>query len=155
MTAAAALLLVLGCLLLGLGLLQNRTARRRRVAEALDLELAATTVPTQAMALALQRTIAWADRRTEGTPWSERTLVRLEQARIGLRPAEWVGVWVGSAVVGALVGGLLGGPALALAGAVLGAAVPPLVLARRAVSRTRAFEAQLAELETKALGQIP
>lgn len=146
MTAAAALLLVLGCLLLGLGLLQNRTARRRRVAEALDLELAATTVPTQAMALALQRTIAWADRRTEGTPWSERTLVRLEQARIGLRPAEWVGVWVGSAVVGALVGGLLGGPALALAGAVLGAAVPPLVLARRAVSRTRAFEAQLPDV---------
>jgi len=146
MTVVAAVLIALGVLLLGVGLLQRRTARRRRVAEALDLELAMNTAPTKAMALALQRTIAWADRRAAGTPWSERTLVRLEQARIGLRPAEWVGAWILSALVGGLLGGLASGGVGAALGGLVGAALPPLILSRRGVSRKRAFEAQLPDV---------
>jgi tight adherence protein B len=143
---AALLLLAAGIAVVSLGLARARTARRRRVAEALDLELAGDGSPTQALALTLERTLAWANRRTEGTPWSERMLVRLERGRISLRPTEYVALWVGSTAGGALVGAVLGGLPAAVVLALLGAAVPPLVVSRRITTRRRAFEAQLPDV---------
>ncbi|HUR51186.1 MAG TPA: type II secretion system F family protein [Mycobacteriales bacterium] len=146
MIAVALVLLGIGVAVVGVGAAQARGARRRRVAEALDLQLATDVRPTQALALTLERTLAWADRRSQGTPWNERMLVKLERARVSLRPAEYVALWCASAVVGALLGALLGGvPAAAVLG-LLGAAAPPLVVARRTTTRRRAFEAQLPDV---------
>ena len=146
MIPAALLLLLAGGLVVGLGLSQTRTARRRRIAQALDLELAGDGTPTQALALTLEKTLAWANRRTEGTPWSERMLVRLERGRISLRPTEYLALWFGAAAGGALVGALLGGLPAAVVLGLLGAVVPPMVVARRMTTRRRAFEAQLPDV---------
>jgi tight adherence protein B len=73
-------------------------------------------------------------------------LIRLERGRVNLRPTEYVAAWTASAVAGGLVGALLGGLPAAVVIGVLGAAVPPLVLARRASVRRRAFEAQLPDV---------
>ena len=146
MIPAALLLLLAGALVVGLGLAQTRTARRRRIAEALDLELAGDGTPTQALALTLEKTLAWANRRTEGTPWSERMLVRLERGRVNLRPAEYLVLWAGAMAAGALLGVLLGGLPAAVVLGLLGATVPPMVVARRATTRRRAFEAQLPDV---------
>jgi tight adherence protein B len=143
---AALLLLAAGVAVIGLGMARARTARRRRVAEALDLELAGDGSPTQALALTLERTLAWANRRTEGTPWNERMLVRLERGRISLRPTAYVALWVAVAAGGAVVGAVLGGVPAAVVLALLGAAVPPLVVSRRVTTRRRAFEAQLPDV---------
>ena len=146
MIAVALLLVALGAVVLGLGLVQARTARRRRIAEALDLELAMNSSPTQALALTLEKTLAWANRRTEGTPWNERMLVRLERARVNLRPTEYVAAWVGCAVLSALVGAVVGGVPAAVVLGLIGVALPPLVLARRLTVRRRQFEAQLPDV---------
>jgi tight adherence protein B len=139
-------LLAFGLVVVGLGMAQARQARRRRVAEALDLELTATGSPTEALALTLEKTLSWANRRTEGTPWNERMLVRLERGRVNLRPTEYVAAWIGAAVGGAVLGGLLGRWPAAVVLGLIGAALPPLVLARRATVRRRAFEAQLPDV---------
>jgi tight adherence protein B len=146
MLPVALLLVLLGVGVVGIGMVQARQARRRRVAEALDLELAVSSSPTEALALTLEKSLAWANRRTEGTPWNERMLVRLERGRVSLRPAEWVAAWFGSALVGVLVGAVLGGLPAAVVLGLLGAATPPLVLARRGTVRRRAFESQLPDV---------
>jgi len=142
----AVLLLVLGGLVAALGMAQARTARRRRIAEALDLELATDATPTAALALTLERTLAWANRRTEGTPWSERMLVTLERGRISLRPTEWVALQIAAAAGGVLVGAVVGGLPAAVVLGLVGGVVPRLVLARRVSTRRRAFEAQLPDV---------
>jgi len=141
-----ALALLSGLGLIGFGLMQQQRHRRRRVAEALDLSLAGESTPNQALALAFERTIKWAERRTEGTPWRERMVVRLERARLSLRPVEFLIIWGGSVLFLGVVGLLLGGLPAGLAFAVIGALVPPAVLKRRATTWRRAFESQLPDV---------
>ncbi len=142
---AAGLLALLGLVLVLVGAAQARATRRRRTAEALDLALASDTSPSKALALAFERTIKWAEDRSEGMPWQERMVVRLERARLTLRPAEWIGLWVAAGVAGALIGALLFGlPGLALG--VVGALIPPAVVARRTSTWRRAFESQLPDV---------
>ncbi|MCU1603270.1 MAG: Bacterial type secretion system protein domain protein [Frankiales bacterium] len=142
----AVVVAVLGMGLVGFGLSQASSTRRQRVADALDLTLSQETKPTAALALALERSVKWAESRTEGTPFRERMLVKLERARVTLRPEEflliWAGAVVGPAVVGLVFGGLLWGAVLA----VIGALVPPAVLSRRTTTWTRDFEAQLPDV---------
>lgn len=145
MTTTAALLLLLGVGLVVAGVVQARSARRRRIAEALDLQLTQTGTATAATALAYERAIRWAEGRTAGTPWRERMMTKLERARITLRPAEYVVLWAGAAAVGALLG-LVFSPLLALLGLIVGAAVPVAVLSLRTTRRQRAFEAQLPDV---------
>ncbi len=143
MIATAAVVAVAGMGLVGVGLSQASSARRRRVADALDLTLAQETKPTAALALALERSVKWAETRTEGTPFREQMLVRLERARIGLRPEEYFLIWAAvPAVVGLIAGGLL----WALLLGVIGALVPPAVVARRTTTWRRDFEAQLPDV---------
>lgn len=146
MIVAALMLLGLGVAVALVGLQQQQAARRRRVAEALDLDLATAGRPTEAMSLALARTLAWANRRTEGTPWNERMLVRLERGRVNLRPAEYLAIRAGVVAVGASVGALAGGLPAALVLGAVGALLPPLVVSRRAKKRRRAFEGQLPDV---------
>ena len=147
MTIAVAVLVALvGMALVGAGLAQSASARRRRVAEALDLTLAQDTKPTAALALAFERSVKWAETRTEGTPFREKMLVRLERARVSLRPEEFFLVWAAAVVVPALVGGLVGGWLWALLLGVVGALVPPAVLSRRTTTWRRDFEAQLPDV---------
>ena len=144
--AAAVLVAILGLGLVGFGISQGNAARRRRVAEALDLTLAQDVKPTAALALAFERSVKWAENRTEGTPLREKMLVRLERARVSLRPAEFFLIWAGAVVLPALVGGLLGGVLWALLLGVVGAIVPPAVLSRRTTTWRRDFEAQLPDV---------
>jgi len=72
-------------------------------------------------------------------------VVRLERSRVTLRPAEYVALWVALAVVG-FAAGLVFSPVGAAVGLLVAAALPPLVLARRAVSRQHALEAQLPDV---------
>lgn len=146
MTLVAVALLAAGLLVLGAGLLQARSERRRRVAAVLDLELTSAVTPTRELAVALEKTLAWANRRTEGTPWSERMLVRLERARVSLRPTEAIVLWLAATLAGAALGALVGGVAGVVALVLLGAAIPPLALSRRITTRRRAFEAQLPDV---------
>jgi tight adherence protein B len=143
---AAALLAVMGIGLVGFGMSQAKTARRRRVADALDLTLAQDTKPTAALALAFEKSVRWAENRTEGTPFREKMLVRLERARVSLRPEELLLIWVGAVVGGAVLGAVLGGLLAALLLGLLAALVPPAVLARRTTTWRRDFEAQLPDV---------
>lgn len=145
MTSIAILLVLVGVALVVTGIVQARSARRNRIAQALDLQLTETGPATPATALAYERAIRWAEGRTAGTPWRERMMTRLERARITLRPAEYVALRVGVAVVGAVVG-LLFGPLMALVGLILGAGLPVAVLSFRTTRRQRAFEAQLPDV---------
>jgi tight adherence protein B len=146
LVAAAVLLALVGIGLVAVGLSQAAGTRRRRVAEALDLTLAQETKPTAALALAFERSVKWAESRTEGTPFREKMLVRLERARVSLRPEELLLLWAAAVVVPAVLGGLVGGWLWAAALAIIGALLPPAVLARRATTWRRAFEAQLPDV---------
>jgi tight adherence protein B len=143
---AAAVAAFAGVGLVGVGLSQAAAARRRRIADALDLTLAQETKPTAALALAFERSVKWAENRTEGTPFRETTLVRLERARVSLRPEEYYLLWAGAIVVPGVLGGLMGGLLWALVLAVVGALVPPAVLSRRTTTWRRDFEAQLPDV---------
>lgn len=143
----AALLLVLGgAVFVAYGVGSGRAARRRRIAELLDLRLS-DDGPAAPETVSLYRKVArWTETRTERLPWSERQTVRLERARVTLRPAEFLLLWAGAGVLGACVGVLAAGPLGLVAFGVVGAAVPPLVVARRAASWRRRFEAQLPDV---------
>lgn len=143
---AAGLIAVCGLGLVLIGVAQARAARRKRIAEALDLALATETTPTQALALAFERTVKWAEGRTEGTPLRERLLVRLERSRVSLRPTEFLLIWAAAAALPAAAGALFGGLVPALGLGLLGALIPPAVLARRASTWRRDFEAQLPDV---------
>lgn len=146
LVAAAVLLALAGMGLVGWGIAQGNAARRRRVAEALDLTLAQDVKPTAALALAFERSVKWAENRTEGTPFREKMLVRLERARVSLRPEEFFLLWAGAIAVPALAGALVGGLLWGLLLGVVGAVVPPGVLARRTTTWRRDFEAQLPDV---------
>lgn len=143
---AAVVLAVVGIVVVGFGMTQAASTRRRRVAEALDLTLAQETKPTAALALAFERSVKWAETRTEGTPFREKMLVRLEQARVSLRPEEFFLIWAAAIAVPALVGALVAGLAGALVLGLIGALLPPAVLSRRATTWRRDFEAQLPDV---------
>ena len=143
---AAGLIALFGVALIALGVSQGNTARRRRVADALDLTLATDSKPTAALALAFEKSVKWAETRTEGTPFRESMLVRLERARLTLRPEEFLILWAGAVVLPGLLGLALGGPAWGLVLAVVGGLVPPLVLSRRTSTWRRDFEAQLPDV---------
>lgn len=145
MKILAMLLVLLGVGLIVFGVVQARSQRRTRIANALDLELAKDGAATPVTILAFERAIHWAETRTAGTPWRERMVVRLERSRVTLRPAEYVALWVALAVVG-FAAGLVFSPVGAAVGLLVAAALPPLVLARRAVSRQHALEAQLPDV---------
>lgn len=147
MTGLLALLLVLGGLaLVGYGLHSARQAHRKRLAELLDFTLSDDAPPTPATVSLFEKVARWTETRTAKLPWSERQTVRLERARIALRPAEFLLVWVGSAVVAALAGAVLMGLVGLVVFAVVGTALPPAVVARRAKSWRRKFEAQLPDV---------
>jgi tight adherence protein B len=142
----ALLFAVLGLALVGVGLLQQAEARRKRVAEALDLTLAIETKPTQALALAFERSVKWAADRTEGTPARERMLNWLERGRVSLRPEEFALIWAAAIVLPVGLGVVLGGWVPALSLGVLGALIPPFVVSRRAKTWRRSFEGQLPDV---------
>ena len=144
--AVAVLLAFVGVGLVGFGLSRGGAVRRRRVADALDLTLAQDVKPTAALALAFERSVKWAENRTEGTPFRETMLVRLERARVHLRPEEFFLIWAGAIVLPALLGALVGGLVWGLALGIVGALTPPAVLSRRTTTWRRAFEAQLPDV---------
>jgi tight adherence protein B len=141
-----ALVAIAGFALIGYAVSQGGSVRRQRVADALDLTLAQDTKPTAALALAFEKSVKWAETRTEGTPFRERMLVRLERARVTLRPEEFFLVWAGATALPALLGALFGGLVPGLVFGVVGFAVPPLVLSRRTTTWRRDFEAQLPDV---------
>jgi tight adherence protein B len=73
-------------------------------------------------------------------------LVRLERARVSLRPEEYFLLWAGAVVVPAALAGLAGGLLWAVLLAVVGGLLPPVVLSRRATTWRRSFEAQLPDV---------
>lgn len=145
MTVLAMAAVLLGVALVVTGLVQARSRHRARIALALDMELAKDGAASHATVLAFERAIRWAETRTAGTPWRERMVIRLERGRLTLRPAEYVALWVALAAVGLGIG-LLFSPVAAAMGLLVGAALPPLVVARRATSRRRDLEAQLPDV---------
>lgn len=147
MLAVVALLLVaVGVAVAAYGAHATRTAHRRRVAELLDFELSSEGPPSKATVSLYEKVARWTESRTEKLPWSERQTVRLERARIALRPAEFLMVWVAAAAVAGLAGGVLAGAGGLLSFAALGAGVPPAVVALRTRSWRRRFEAQLPDV---------
>jgi tight adherence protein B len=143
---AAALLVAAGLAVLGYGVVTARAARRRRIGELLDFSLSADGKASPETVTLYEKVARWTESRTRKLPWTERQTVRLERARIALRPHEFLMMWVGAGVLGAVVGFvLLGLIGLAVFG-VLGAVLPPLVVARRTRSWRRRFEAQLPDV---------
>lgn len=142
----AALLVLAGCVFLFTGVAARRDARRRQIAELLDFTLSADGPATPDTVSLYEKVARWTETRTERLPWAERQTVRLERARIALRPAEFLMLWALCAAAGALLGvvtfGLFGLVLLA----VFGVAVPPAVVARRTRSWRRRFEAQLPDV---------
>jgi tight adherence protein B len=147
MTALAAALFVLaGAVLVVSGAGARRASRQRRVEELLDFSLSADG-PASAQTMSLYEKVArWTESRTAKLPWSERQTVRLERARIALRPAEFLLLWIVCAAVGSVVGVLLLGWVGLLAFGLVAAALPPAVVARRTRSWRRRFEAQLPDV---------
>jgi len=144
---AALLLVVAGFVVAAVGWRSSRVAHRARVAALLDFELANEGVPPSPKTVSLYEKVArWTESRTERLPWSERQTVRLERARIALRPAEFLMLWVASGAAGAVVGFVVAGlPGLVLLG-IVGAVAPPFVVSFRTRSWKRKFEAQLPDV---------
>jgi tight adherence protein B len=144
--AAAVLLLLAGASFVAGGIASARAAHRRRVAELLDFELSNDGKAAPATVSLYEKVARWTESRTHKLPWTERQVVRLERARIALRPHEFLMLWVGAGVVGAAAGVVLLGLIGLVALGVLGAAVPPLVVSLRTRSWRRRFEAQLPDV---------
>ncbi len=144
--AAAALLVLAGVAFLVHGTVSARSAHRKRVADLLDFELSNDGKASAATVSLYQKVARWTESRTEKSPWSERQTVRLERARIALRPAEFLLLWLGAAGLGALVGLVALGPLGLVAFGALGGVVPPVVVAHRTRSWRRRFEAQLPDV---------
>jgi tight adherence protein B len=143
---AAFLLLLAGGGLVTYGVVLRRAAHRRRVAELLDFHLATDGKADSSTVSLYEKVARWTEKRTEKLPWSERQTVRLERARITLRPAEFLLLWVGVSFAAALLGALAGGVAGFVVLGVVGGAVPPAVVSRRTRSWRRRFEAQLPDV---------
>jgi tight adherence protein B len=143
---AALLFLLAGAAFVAYGAGARRAAHRQRVAELLDFSLSEDGVATPATVSLYEKVARWTESRTQKLPWTERQTVRLERARIALRPAEFLMLWVGSAVLGALVGAVLMGAIGFVFFGVVGAVLPPGVVARRTRSWRRRFEAQLPDV---------
>lgn len=147
MGAVAALLLLLaGGAFVAYGVRAARAAHRRRLAELLDFTLSDDAPVTPATVNLFEKVARWTETRTAKLPWSERQTVRLERARIALRPAEYLLLWAGSCAGLALLGVVLLGPVGLVAFGIVGGVVPPLVVSRRAKSWRRKFEAQLPDV---------
>ena len=142
----AGLLVLAGVAFVVAGLRARREARRRRMAELLDFTLSADGPASPETVSLYEKVARWTQTRTEKLPWAERQTVRLERARIALRPAEFLMLWAVSAAVGALVGVVLFGVFGLLLFLLVGAALPPVVVARRTRSWQRRFEAQLPDV---------
>ncbi|HEX8002628.1 MAG TPA: type II secretion system F family protein [Mycobacteriales bacterium] len=139
-------LVVAGGSLAVYGATSARASHRRRVAELLDFTLSADGPPDKATVSLYEKVARWTESRTERLPWTERQTVKLERARIALRPAEFLMMWVGAALVGAALGVVLMGLPGLLALGVVGALVPPGVVSVRTRSWRRRFEAQLPDV---------
>lgn len=146
MTILAMLAVLLGVGLVVTGIVQARAQRRRRISHALDLELAKDGAASHLTVLAFERAIRWAETATADTPWRERMVIRLERARLTLRPAEYVALWLAVAVVGLVAGFLFFGLVGGAVGVLVGVALPTVVLRFRTGSRQRALEAQLPDV---------
>jgi tight adherence protein B len=147
MTGLVALLLVLGGVaLVAYGLVSARRAHRTRLADLLDFRLSDDAAPTPATVSLFEKVARWTETRTAKLPWSERQTVRLERARIALRPAEFLLLWVGVTVAAGLLGAVLMGLVGLVSLAVVGAVIPPAVVSRRAKRWRRKFEAQLPDV---------
>lgn len=143
---AAVLLVLAGAVFVTYGVVSARAVSRRRVTERLEFELSADGPASPETVSLYEKFARWTESRTEKLPWSERQTVRLERARIALRPAEFLLLWIGAAVGGAVLGFVLAGLiGIVVFGVVLGA-LPPLVVARRTSSWRRKFEAQLPDV---------
>lgn len=142
----AVALVVAGGTLAAYGLTSARAAHRRRVAALLDFELTTEGKPDKAVVSLYEKVARWTESRTEKLPWAERQTVRLERARIALRPAEFLMLWVAAAVVPALLGALLMQAVGLVLFGVVGAVVPPAMVALRTRSWRRRFEAQLPDV---------
>jgi tight adherence protein B len=140
------LLVLAGVTFVGYGLHSARVAHRRRVAQLLEFHLSDEGPPNAATLSLYEKVARWTESRTARLPWSERQVVKLERARIALRPAEFLLLWAGSAVAGAVVGFVLLGPLGFVTFTAIAAAIPPAVVARRARSWRRRFEAQLPDV---------
>jgi tight adherence protein B len=143
---AAILLVLAGAAFVAYGVVSAKKAHRKRLAELLDFELSTDGRATAATVSLYEKVARWTESRTEKLPWAERQTVRLERARIALRPAEFLLMWVASAAVGVVLGFVVAGLLGVVAFGVLGAVVPPGVVARRTVSWRRRFEAQLPDV---------
>ncbi len=142
----AVLLVLAGALFVAYGVMSARAAHRRRLVEMLELKLSADGQAAPETVSLYQKVARWTESRTEKLPWSERQTVRLERARIALRPAEFLLLWVGVAVLAALLGLVVLGPLGLAAFGLTGGVLPPLVVARRTASWRRRFEAQLPDV---------
>lgn len=143
---AAALLVLAGLVFVAGGVVSARSAGRKHLAEVLEMSLSDEGPPSRETVSLYEKVARWTESRTQKMPWSERQVVRLERARIALRPAEFLMVWVASGVAFALLGMLLAGPLGLVTFGVLGAALPPLAVARRTARWRRRFEAQLPDV---------
>ena len=142
----AVLLVLAGAAFVAYGMTSAKKAHRKRLAELLDFELSTDGQASPATVSLYEKVARWTESRTEKLPWAERQTVRLERARIALRPAEFLMVWVASAVAGVVVGMLAGGLVGLVMFGVVGAGLPPAVVARRTVSWRRRFESQLPDV---------
>ncbi|HEV2891666.1 MAG TPA: type II secretion system F family protein [Frankiaceae bacterium] len=139
-------LVVCGGSLAVYGVATGRAAHRRRVAAMLDFELSADGPPSKATVSLYEKVARWTESRTEKLPWTERQTVKLERARIALHPAEFLLLWVAAALVPAAVGAVVAGAAGLVGLGIVGALVPPAVVALRTRSWRRRFEAQLPDV---------
>lgn len=143
---AAVLLVLAGAAFVVAGVLSTRGPRRHHIQELLAFELATEGKASPETVSLFEKVTRWTESRTERLPWAERQTVRLERARIALRPAEFLLLWVGVGAVSALLGFVLLGPLGLVTFAVVGSMVPPVFVARRTASWRRRFEAQLPDV---------
>lgn len=143
---AAVLFLLAGAAFVAYGAQARRAAHQQKVAELLDFELSADGPPSQATVSLYEKVARWTETRTEKLPWAERQTVRLERARVALRPHEFLMLWIGSAALGAALGALLLGAIGFVFFGVLGGVLPQALVAHRTRSWRRRFEAQLPDV---------
>ncbi|MDX6561942.1 MAG: tight adherence protein [Gaiellales bacterium] len=154
-SAGLALALIIGIVVLGAVLLLMRQPRETILARRLDRYTAGTThavVERAEKSLSLRHLLVLRGERSfGGSAYFKKVATLLERADLPMRAAEFVAIQAGAAFVLLLLGLTVGiGILYAFVLAVIGAAVPQVVVRRKANARRRKFEDQLGD----ALGAV-
>ena len=159
MTAAlVSVLVAAGVALVILGIMLRARERERQLADILDLPFGERDVPPEAIeqrAALVEGTVGFANRMVEQFDAKGALAQALEQARIPIRPGEFVVIVSGIAFVGAVALRLVTGQWWYFAACAVGAPFIATSFLRWKVKRRRkAFEDQLAEAMTLIAGSL-